>query len=624
MTEAPGNMVGRYRIDSKLGAGGMAQVFKAFDTRLERPVALKVITDNRQGSEKFLKRFDREAKSLAKLSHPNIVDVHDYGEVNGNPYIVMEYLPNGTLKKRMGQPIDYKKSAKLLIPIANALDYAHKQGVVHRDIKPANLLLTEQNILMVSDFGIAKVITRNSEEALTQVGTGIGTPSYMSPEQGQGQEIDARTDVYALGVVFYEMLTGIKPYEAPTPTGVFWKQMTEPLPDPKKIIPDLPDEVVDFLKKALAANVDERIQSMSEFSKTLEHFTQPSAPANYAEAATAPVDRSAATVADPGTKSEEISFPQGIQTPDLNAAYDSGSTLPPAPNITPKPEKKKKTWVIFAVLGALLVVAALCIGGIILIANLPDSTDDAEPTVEVISQPETQPEAQPTAVTDNQPENLSQDSLKECAQTAGSPQYSLEAGYRPVFCDTFEDNTNQWVLKPANTDYIESSASLQNGVFRLEMTGKQDWAQYWLWLHNPETGANLLTGNFLMEFKIRKTNGTTNSFIGVDYRELENDTFYSATVYESSDLITLEYYDSQSYTTLEDIPLTNWSDSGWNTLTIAATGPAHGVYANSDYLEAQDGTIVDPGALSIWIGTITAGESVTYEIDDIVVYRVTD
>ena len=242
MTESQGNMIDRYQIVSELGSGGMATVYKAFDTRLERYIALKLITNTQQNSGTFLKRFKREAVSLAKLSHPNIVKVHDYGESQGRPYIVMEYLPNGTLKKFMGQPLKYQQAAKLLLPIAEALGYAHEQGIIHRDIKPANILLTSQDIPMVSDFGIAKVLARDTGEQLTQVGTGIGTPTYMSPEQGQGKEIDARTDVYALGVVFYEMITGKKPYEAPTPTGIFWKQMTEPLPDPKLIVPDLPSE----------------------------------------------------------------------------------------------------------------------------------------------------------------------------------------------------------------------------------------------------------------------------------------------------------------------------------------------------------------------------------------------
>ena len=638
MTDSEQPMIDRYRIESKLGAGGMADVYKAFDTRLERYVALKVITDTRQNSDKFLKRFEREAKSLAKLSHPNIVDVHDYGESQGHPYIVMTYLPNGTLKKFMGQPIHYQQAARLLIPIANALGYAHSQGVVHRDIKPANILLTEQDIPMVSDFGIAKVLTTDTEEALTQVGTGIGTPSYMSPEQGQGREIDARTDVYALGVVFYEMLTGAKPYEATTPTGVFWKQMTEPLPDPRKIVPDLPEAIVVFLQKAMSPDVNTRVQSMKEFSDSLEVFANGFATAGYKEPETSRVDRASATVIDNKTQSEEFAFPQSIQTPNMNAVYnDDVNNLPPAgamPNAAPK--KKKKTWIIFAVIGALLFVGVLCVGGIILFASLPDTDPTEVLTADVaISQPEieTQNETEIETETEQQPQptlapetNNADNSLPEtmiaCVQSAGSSQYTPDLGYRPIFCDTFDDNHNQWSLRSVDTDYALGTASMQNGVFRLELTARQEWAQYWIWLNNAQNQENLPAGNFVMEYKIRKVSGSADTFVGVDYRETENDQFYSVTVYENSDLVTLEFYDSETYTTLEDLDLTDWSDTGWNTITVAATGPNHGVTVNGQLLESQNNTILEPGSISLWIGVINTGESAIYEIDDVVVYRI--
>lgn len=271
-----GQTVGHYHIVEQLGEGGMAIVYKAFDTRLERDVAVKVILRNRfaeSDTALILKRFDREAKSLAKLSHPNIVRVLDYGEHEDSPYLVMEYLPGGTLKKRLGVPMNWAEAARLLLPIAQALDYAHQRKIIHRDVKPANILLTESGQPMLSDFGVAKLLERSSETGtLTGTGVGIGTPEYMAPEQWEGRA-DHRTDVYALGVVFYEMITGVRPYTADTPAAVLIKQITDPLPRPTQFVPDLPDSVENILFKALEKNPGNRYQSMSEFANVLEKIS---------------------------------------------------------------------------------------------------------------------------------------------------------------------------------------------------------------------------------------------------------------------------------------------------------------------------------------------------------------
>ena len=645
MTESLGNMIGRYQIVSELGSGGMATVYKAFDTRLERHIALKLITNTRQNSELFLKRFKREAVSLAKLSHPNIVKVHDYGESQGHPYIVMEYLPNGTLKKFMGQPLNYQQAAKLLLPVAEALGYAHEQGIVHRDIKPANLLLTEQDIPMISDFGIAKVLAGDTGEQLTQVGTGIGTPAYMSPEQGQGKEIDARTDVYALGVVFYEMITGKKPYEAPTPTGIFWKQMTEPLPDPKLTIPDLPDEVVAFLKKALAVDVNNRVQSMKEFSSSLTQFSKEQAQKSRAEAPMIPVEPITQTIINSSTQSEELSFPQKISTPVLNSQYDSVQNLPPGSPMADKP-KKKKTWIIFAVLGSLLVFGGFCVGSIILIANLSENDEPTDIPTTVAVNPqiheEEEEEASQSSATQtpemNQEEEAPQPSLthtpetnqneafpedmKTCIEIAGSGNYPIQDGYIPIFCDTFDTNRNDWFLGNTSNDSIDGNVSMQNGFFHIEMTAKVGWSQYWIWLYNPTVEDNLLAGHFVMEYKIRKAGGTSESFSGVDYQEIDSGEYYSMTVYENSDLLTFEYYDGEAYSTIEEVPLSNWFENDWNHIVITADSPSHSTLANNDLLITDNNLITAPGYLSIWVGVVNSGDSVIYEIDNMIIYRI--
>ncbi len=211
-----GKSLSRYHILEQLGEGGMAIVYKAFDTRLEREVAVKVIRMERLApeiAEKTFKRFDREAKALAKLNHPNIMRIIDYGEHEGYPYLVMEYLSGGTLKRRTesAQPMPWEQAVDILIPVAEALNYAHEKNIIHRDVKPSNILLNDTGLPMLTDFGIAKIMEEDVTMDLTGTSVGIGTPEYMAPEQGLGKPADARTDIYSLGIVFYELITGRKP-----------------------------------------------------------------------------------------------------------------------------------------------------------------------------------------------------------------------------------------------------------------------------------------------------------------------------------------------------------------------------------------------------------------------------
>ena len=191
MTNLIGQSLGRYLILEQIGEGGMAVVYKALDTRLGRDVALKVIRTEKLTLEtmgKTLKRFEREAKALAKLTHPNIVPVMDFGEYEGRPFLVMPYISGGTLKERLGRPIPWREAARLLVPIARALQYAHQQRIVHRDVKPSNILIAPSGDSLLTDFGIAKILADTEETSdLTGTGMGIGTPEYMSPEQFQAR-----------------------------------------------------------------------------------------------------------------------------------------------------------------------------------------------------------------------------------------------------------------------------------------------------------------------------------------------------------------------------------------------------------------------------------------------------
>ncbi len=261
----------------------MATVYKAYDTNLEREVAVKIIRSGafpREHLERMLKRFEREAKILASLNHPNIVNVLDSGEQDGTPYLVMEFIPSGTLKEYLnqkpGQPIPWQIAAKLLAPIARALEYAHhhEAKIIHRDVKPSNILITKNGMPMLSDFGIAKVLESEETFELTGTGAGIGTPEYMAPEQGVNKAVDHRADIYSLGTILYEMVAGRKPYQADTPLAVMIKKTTEPLPRPTKFVPNLPEIIERILFKALAKKPEDRYADMGRFADALEKLAE--------------------------------------------------------------------------------------------------------------------------------------------------------------------------------------------------------------------------------------------------------------------------------------------------------------------------------------------------------------
>lgn len=286
MTDFSGQSTGRYHIIEKLGQGGMAVVYRAFDTTLEMDVAIKFLRMDRITPEmldKAHKRFKIEAQKTAQLMHANIVQVIDYGEFQETPFLVMRFISGGkTLKSLMGRSISYNQAIQILLPVAHALEAAHQKGVVHRDVKPSNILLTEDGTPLLSDFGIAKILEDNANsEGLTTGGMAIGTPEYMAPEQWEGKPVDERVDIYALGVVLYEMITGRPPYKADTVPATMVQVLRDPLPRPQKWIPDLPEQVEHVLFKALAKDPQDRFSSMRLFSQALEKVL--SSPANESD-----------------------------------------------------------------------------------------------------------------------------------------------------------------------------------------------------------------------------------------------------------------------------------------------------------------------------------------------------
>ncbi|HTP10478.1 MAG TPA: protein kinase, partial [Anaerolineae bacterium] len=263
-----GKTLGQYYIVEAIGHGGMASVFKARQPALDRDVAVKVLLPHQAGTPEFRERFIREAKAIAQLNHPNILPVIDYGQDDDLIYIVMKYVAGGTLADRLKRPIDLAATTNLIMQIAAALDHAHQRGIVHRDVKPSNVLLDENEWVQLTDFGLAKILA--GDQVLTGTGLSMGTPAYLSPEQGQGETIDRHADIYSLGVMLYEMVTGRLPFTAETPMGVIIKHIYEqPLP-PRTLNPSIPEALEAVILKGLAKPIEQRYHSAGELARTLQ------------------------------------------------------------------------------------------------------------------------------------------------------------------------------------------------------------------------------------------------------------------------------------------------------------------------------------------------------------------
>jgi eukaryotic-like serine/threonine-protein kinase len=296
---------GRYQVVRKLGAGGMANVYLAEDQELGRRVAIKILNDRHANDEQFVERFRREAKNAAALSHPNIVSIYDRGEAEGTYYIAMEYLDGRSLKELILSrgPAPLNVAIEYVRQILSALRFAHRHGIVHRDIKPHNVLVDAEGRVKVTDFGIARAGTSQ----MTEAGSIVGTAQYLSPEQARGTAVDQRSDLYSLGIVLYELVTGTLPFNGDTPVEIAMKHLSQTPELPSHLRPELPRELDLVVTRALAKDPDERYQSAEEMDADLERLARGAAVSPETEesatqimrAPTGPMSATAATMIVP-------------------------------------------------------------------------------------------------------------------------------------------------------------------------------------------------------------------------------------------------------------------------------------------------------------------------------------
>ncbi len=385
MSFAPGENVGAYRIVKQLGSGGMATVFQAYHAALDRDVAIKVLHPVFKGDANFLSRFQREARVVAKLEHPNIVPVYDFSEHEGSPYLVLRFIEGETLKARLDRgQLTLPEILDVIRPMGEALTYAHTQGVLHRDVKPSNVMLTQDGKVFLTDFGLARIV-QAGESSLTRDAL-VGTPYYISPEQAMGKsELDPRTDIYSFGVVLYELFTGRVPFQADTPFAVIHDHIYTPLPMPTAINPDLPRALERVLLKALAKEPDARYATAIELVTTVEEAVTGFAAVPTARPTIPPVaaPTDAVTVTSPQAKEPtkgpvpELAdaAPTDVATvisrqaeePTERFVPELADVAPPGPALR---QRGRRLWL--PILGALALVTVIAVAALLLLGGGDD------------------------------------------------------------------------------------------------------------------------------------------------------------------------------------------------------------------------------------------------------------
>lgn len=385
-----GKKVGKYVIKEKLGSGGMAEVYKGYQENLDRFVAIKIMHAFLVSDQDFLNRFQREARAMAALNHPNIVGVYDFDVYGDNSYyLVMEYVRGGTLKDRLEtlarqrERLPLAEVVKMIAEIADALAYAHRRDMVHRDIKPANIMLNEDTgRAVLTDFGIVKLLG-NQSMAYTATGALIGTPAYMSPEQALGQSGDHRVDIYSLGVMLFQMVTGTLPFDADTPLAVVMQHVNKPTPEPTSIIPDIPWGLQEVILKAMAKSPDDRFQSAGEFATALRTVDL-----------SGTTGKPAAAVVPPA---EKIDYPTPAKT-EVMVPEPQTAVSPP---LSPAAEPKKRPAWLFPVIG--IVALFIVVGGVLAANGFFRGGEEATPTIPAVA--EIEETEVPTSTQTPQPTN---------------------------------------------------------------------------------------------------------------------------------------------------------------------------------------------------------------------------
>jgi len=586
-----GKTFGAYTVTGFLGRGGMATVYKGYHAALDRNVAIKVMAADMLEDENFLKRFGNEARLLAKLQHPHILPIYDFGEADGVPYIVMP-LMNDSLKDRLkpGQPMTLDEALPIISAIGQALDFAHTQSVLHRDVKPNNVLFDQHDNPFLADFGIARAM--QASRGLT--GTGIlGTLEYMSPEQARGDALDGRSDVYSFGIMAHQMLTGHLAFSSTTPAGMLFKHISEPPRPPREFNPALPATVDQILLKVLAKDPKDRYQTAQEFTKALRDAHA----GVVAHTPTAQVV--AALTREMDTTPEPVYAPPAAQR--LPTATPTPTVPPPAIS-KPASSNANMIWLIGC--GVIALLGCLGLGGTALLApamlGLGDPTATPRPTQRPASPTPTprRPTATPRPTFTPRATESSTNNSSGLSSTAG------------VF-DVFTDNANGWSIERQDSDAAVETFTIANGVLRWEIEAKRDLVSF----NSPDGDANFFEdGEVMADFEM--TRGPDDAAYALLFRYVDADNYYIFNVSPGTQSYSLFVRVNDVWETLVDYTdASAINRSGINRLRARVEDTTIILEINDQVVETlNDNTIIEAGYAGIAVTLYNAGDQATFEV----------
>jgi len=589
-----GRNFGVYKLVELLGRGGMASVYRGYQESIDRSVAIKVLPAEFLHDPNFNQRFVQEARALSKLTHPAIVSLYEFGQQDDLPYIVMPLMTGGSLADRLRRgalPLD--EVARILTPLADALDFAHRQNIWHRDVKPNNILFDQHNNPYLSDFGIAKAV---GSAASSLTGSGIiGTPDYMSPEQARGEQIDHRADIYSLGVVAYQMLTGEVMFKATTPLGVIYKHINELPPPLRQLRPELPASVEDIVFKSLAKNPGDRYGSANEFIHALTE-----------------VIRSPSTRVTPPPTVKDFNAPTQIEP-----IRRVPSTVAAPPPKTSEPKKSNTAlWAAFSIIGGIIVMcaaAASLVFGVGIYSAA--ATAQVETTNTAIARANQTSAARAGATSTSQAEKTAV--ARASAQTAtasarveatASSRARVSSSWAAVLVDDFTTTTTRW----PTGNYNETNATVNHSI----VGGKYRWTlkptKSISWRAGPNVAA---LADFRLSVEGKQVSGPTVSTYGLYFRRDGEDMYifqvndqreYSAAVYSKGAWVTLI---DRTFSSLIQA-------NSANRLTVVAQGALFSLYINNQFVDDVSDTRLSKGTVGLITGMGSSTDEVVIEFDN--------
>jgi serine/threonine protein kinase len=595
MQDLIGKTIGQYQIIEQIGKGGMATIFKAFQPAIDRYVAVKVLPRELARDPNFVKRFVHEAKAIAALEHPHILPVHDFGTADDINYMVMRYVKGGTLADVMGTPVPLDKVVKYVANVARALDYAHRSGVVHRDIKPSNVLIDEHGEVLLTDFGIAKIVEDSKSTQLTAAGSILGTPAYMSPEQAQGSGIDGRSDIYSLGVVLYELLTGEPPYQGETPYAVVLKHVSDPLPPPRQKNPDIPEIFERIVFKTMAKSPEDRFKTADDLARALEDALIVTQTAQYG----------GKTVAMPG--------PAQTKTDSADESSEP-----------PQKKPRRQLWIAGGMALALACIT-LC-GALLLLRAGSNKNNTANQTETSI------PSASGSGVIGDVSSETSDNSELPTAETKPGTDSGLETDMGTVvpppepdaedevdvdgllFADSFSDNRNNWLIDSYEDEFGYYSTSMEDGLFVMFVTSESDLGNT-VWVE-PTTED---FSDFVLSVKLSPDTENQDFLYGVVFRSTETDEGDTDNAYmfelDNAGFVV-------SLVTADDwIDLVEYTESSAirpnspNELTVEAIGPSMVFFINGEEVAAIIDDNIETGQIGLIAEIFEEAGELLVEVD---------